>query len=172
MDGTGIAAIMIIDAWPAPVTGKRSGKRAIKTPSPDGKMMLEIPNLLVTDDDSAFRQVVCEGLVRRGFQVTEARDGQEAIEVLQRAQVHMALLDFHMPRLSGLEVIRHLYESPESPPCVLMSAELDDEVRREAQRMRAYDVLSKPVRMQQLTQIVCSALTAVYGWCPPDSWRS
>ncbi len=76
-----------------------------------------------------------------------------------------------MPRVSGLEVIRHLYESPESPPCVLMSAELDDEVRREAQRMRAYDVLSKPVRMQHLTQIVCSALMAVYGWCPPDLRR-
>ena len=52
-----------------------------------------------------------------------------------------------------------------------MSAELDDEMRREAQRMRAYDVLSKPVRMQQLTQIVCSALMAVYGWCPPDARR-
>lgn len=131
--------------------------------------MLEIPNLLVTDDDSAFRRVVCEGLTRRGFRVTEARDGQEAIEVLQRAQVHVALLDFHMPRVTGLDVIRHLYESPESPPCVLMSAELDDEVRREAQRMRAYEVLSKPVRMQQLTQIVCSALMAVYGWSPPES---
>lgn len=133
--------------------------------------MLEIPNLLITDDDSAFRRVVCEGLVRRGFRVTEARDGQEAIEVLQRAQVHLALLDFHMPRLSGLEVIRHLYESPESPPCVLMSAELNDEIRLEAQRMHAFDVLRKPVRLQQLTQIVCSALTAAYGWCPPDARR-
>ena len=133
--------------------------------------MLEIPNLLVTDDDSAFRRVVCEALTRRGFRVTEARDGQEAIDVLQRAQVHVALLDFHMPRVSGLDVIRHLYDSPESPPCVLMSAELNDEIRREAQRMRAYDVLSKPVRLSQLTTIVCSALAAVYGWCPAETRR-
>ena len=133
--------------------------------------MLETPNLLVTDDDAAFRRVVCEALTRRGFRVTEARDGQEAIDVLQRAQVHVALLDVHMPRVSGLEVIRHLYESPESPPCVLMSAELNDEIRREAQRMRAFDVLCKPVRLQQLTQIVCSALVAAYGWCPTNTPR-
>lgn len=131
--------------------------------------MLEIPNLLVTDDDSAFRQVVCEGLTRRGFRVTEARDGLEAIELLGRSRVHIALLDVHMPRLSGLEVIRHLYESPESPPCVLMSADLDDEIRREAQRMRAFEVLSKPVRLQHLTQIVCAALTKAYGWHPPET---
>jgi two-component system chemotaxis response regulator CheY len=128
--------------------------------------MLETPNLLVTDDDSAFRRVVCEGLVRRGFQVTEARDGREALELLERSQVHMALLDVHMPRLSGLDVIRHLYESPESPPCVLMSAALNDEIRREAERMRVFDILSKPVRLQKLTEIVCEALASVYGWQP------
>ncbi len=130
------------------------------------EQMLETPNLLVTDDDSAFRRVVCEGLVRRGFEVTEARDGREALELLECSQVHMALLDVHMPRLSGLDVIRHLYESPESPPCILMSAELNDEIRREAQRMRAFEVLSKPVRLQKLTEIVCEALTSVYGWQP------
>jgi DNA-binding NarL/FixJ family response regulator len=102
--------------------------------------MLETPNLLVTDDDSAFRRVVCEGLVRRGFHVTEARDGREALDLL--------------------------YETPESPPCVLMSAALNDEIRREAERMRVFDILSKPVRLQKLTDIVCEALTSVYGWQP------
>ena len=127
-----------------------------------------IPNLLVTDDDSAFRQVVCEGLRRRGFQVTEASDGQEAIDVVNRSKVHVVLLDFHMPRVSGLEVIRHLRQSPPSPPCVLMSAKLDDEIRREAERMCTYQVLAKPIRMVQLTDIICGALSDVYGWRRPS----
>jgi two-component system chemotaxis response regulator CheY len=133
--------------------------------------MLEVPNLLVSDDDAAFRRAVSEGLSRRGFHVTQACDGQEAIEMLSSQRVHVALLDVHMPRMSGLEVVRHLYlsESPECPPCVLMSAALNDEIRREAERMRAYQVLSKPVRLQQLTQIVCTALANIYGWHPPDS---
>lgn len=133
--------------------------------------MLEIPNLLVTDDDSAFRRVVCEALVRRGFRVTEAGDGEEAIEALRRSRVHMALLDVHMPRMSGLDVIRHLQHSGELTPCVLMSAELDDEIRREAERMQAFQVLMKPIRLQHLAEIVCAALSSVYGWCPSDIRR-
>lgn len=123
-----------------------------------------IPNLLVTDDDSAFRQAVCEGLLRRGFRVTEARDGQEALELISSCEVHCALIDVHMPRLSGLDVIRHLHQQSQSPPCVLMSADLDEEIRREAERMRAYQVLSKPVRLAQLTDVVCGALSDIYGW--------
>lgn len=128
-----------------------------------------IPNLLVTDDDSAFRQVVCEGLRRRGFRVTEASDGQEAIDVISHSKVHVALVDVHMPRVTGLEVIRHLHQHPQSPPCVLMSAKMDDEIRREAERMCAYQVLSKPIRMVQLTDIICGALSDVYGWRPSRS---
>lgn len=130
--------------------------------------MLVVPNLLVTDDDQAFRQVVCEGLVRRGFRVTEASDGREALDLIERSEVHVALVDFHMPHVTGLDVIRHLHDRPESPPCVLMSAELDDDIRREAERMRAYQVLSKPIRLAQLTKIVCGALVECYGWHMPQ----
>ena len=129
--------------------------------------MLVVPNLLVTDDDKAFREVVCEGLVRRGFRVTEACDGREALDVIEHSQVHVALVDIHMPNETGLDVIRHLHDRPASPPCVLMSAELNDEIRREAQRMQAYEVISKPVRLTHLTTIVSDALVEYYGWQPP-----
>ena len=125
-----------------------------------------IPNLLVTDDDVAFRHVLCEGLQRRGFHVIEAGDGEEAIKKIDSVEVHLALVDVHMPRVTGLEVMQRLTETPNSPPCVLMSAQLDDEIRREAERMRAYQVLSKPIRLTQLSDLVRRALTEVYGWQP------
>jgi len=100
--------------------------------------------------------------------VTEAGDGEEALDVMQRDEIHVALVDLHMPRLTGMEVIRRLAESPESPPCVLMSAELDDRVRAEAKRMRAFDVLSKPVRMQHLADVIGHVLESVYDWRPGD----
>ncbi len=125
-----------------------------------------VPNLLVTDDDAAFRDVVCESLSRRGFHVTAACDGQEAIELLGQSEVHFALVDVHMPGLGGLDVIRHLDRQPNSPPCVLMSAQMDDATRREAIAMHAYDVLDKPIRMNRLTKMVYDALIEVYGWKP------
>lgn len=134
----------------------------------DGSMM-DVPNLLVTDDDKAFRKVVCEGLQRRGFRVIEACDGREALDLIKHSPVHVAVVDVHMPHVTGLDVIRHLYEGPSSLPCVLMSAELDDEIRQEAERMCAYDVLSKPLKLSQLTAVVSHALNEFYGWQPPKA---
>jgi len=129
--------------------------------------MTLIPNLLMTDDDSAFRQVVCEGLSRYGFHVTEARDGQEALDLLEQSEVHVALIDVHMPRVNGLDVVRRLSQREGSPPCVLMSAKLDEQIRREAERLQAYRTLSKPIRLRQLTDVVCGALADIYGWQKP-----
>jgi two-component system chemotaxis response regulator CheY len=123
-----------------------------------------IPNLLITDDDSAFRKVVCESLSRRGFLVTEARDGQEALDVLGETEIHVALVDVHMPRIDGLEVMRRLVETPGSPPCVLMSAKLDEQIEQEALQMKVYKVLSKPFGLNELRSVVCGALRDIYGW--------
>ncbi|EMI15325.1 response regulator receiver protein [Rhodopirellula maiorica SM1] len=128
--------------------------------------MMIVPNLLVTDDDSAFRRVVCEGLTRRGFQVSEASDGDEALQVIRTRRVHLALVDVHMPRVTGLDLMRQLVDTPDRPACVLMSAELDEQIRREAESMQAYQVLSKPIRLHQLCDVVLGALTDLYGWSP------
>ncbi|WP_197171836.1 response regulator [Novipirellula aureliae] len=123
-----------------------------------------VPNLLVIDDDTAFRSAVCEGLSRRGFEVEQARDGQEALEAIQNKRFHLALVDVHMPRVTGLELLRRLPATPDRPACVLMSAQLDDTIRREAEMMKAYRVLSKPIRLAALCEIVSSALLECYNW--------
>jgi CheY-like chemotaxis protein len=123
-----------------------------------------IPNLLITDDDSAFRKVLCESLSGRGFMVTEACDGQEALNVLGQTKIHMALVDVHMPRVNGLQLMRHLMGTPDPPPCVLMSAKLDEQIQREAERMQAYRLMSKPFGVSELRDVVCRALEETYGW--------
>ncbi len=125
-----------------------------------------IPNVLITDDDSAFRHVLREGLSSRGYGITEASNGQEAIEKIAQSKVHFVLLDHHMPRLTGLEVMQQLTQTPHSPPCVLMSAQLDDDIRREAAKMKAYQVLSKPIRLAELRDLVLHGLAEIYGWRP------
>jgi len=122
------------------------------------------PNLLVTDDDTAFRQAVCEWLQRRGFRVTEACDGEQAMALIETTEIHMALLDVHMPRLSGLDVISRLQTDPRSLPCVLMSAQLDEATRRRAIEMKAYEVLDKPIPLRRLNDTVRAVLADVYGW--------
>ena len=127
-------------------------------------MQVEIPSLLVTDDDGDLRETLRAALEQRGFRTLAACDGEEALKIVQSVQVHLLLLDMNMPRLTGLETIRRVKQITEQLPCILMSAAMDDRLAEEAFRARAFHVLAKPVRFADLTGSVHRALQQAYGW--------
>jgi DNA-binding response OmpR family regulator len=127
-------------------------------------MSLETPSLLITDDDFDFRQTLREALEPQGFRTLLAGDGEEALAIVRRETVHLALLDMHMPRLSGLETIRRVRELHKRLPCILISAAMDESLAQEAERVEAYSVLSKPVRFAHLNGVIRGALRATYAW--------
>lgn len=139
--------------------------RADRRPA-DWEGALREPCVLVTDDDADFRAIVCEALSSRGLKLLQASDGEEALRLIENQRPHLVLLDHHMPRRTGLEVIEILSHLDQPMPYVLMSAMLDEAIEREAIRMRAYKVLHKPLRVSQIRQIVCGGLADVYGWKP------
>ena len=131
-------------------------------------MKREIPSILITDDDRGFRETL-EGVFRpRGFRTLTAGDGLEALEIIRAQEVHLLLVDNHMPRLSGLETLRLIQEFRTDLPCILLSARLDDAVRQQAAEARAFEVLPKPVSRADVTQAVSQALERAYGWKTPN----
>ena len=126
--------------------------------------MYRSPSLLITDDDRDFRETLREVLRRRGYRTLLAADGQEALRIVQTDEVHLVLIDHHMPRLTGTEAIARIKQFRSRLPCILISSQLDDELRRQAQ---AFQVLSKPVSLAQVTQTVADALKLTYDW-PPE----
>lgn len=125
---------------------------------------LVTPHLLITDDDDALRQSLGEAMQRHGFQVMLAADGQEALEVVQSMEIHLALVDVHMPRISGLQLIERLRYSDVQLPCILMSAALDETIRHEAELMHVFRVIGKPFRLAEISQTVRQGLAEHYGW--------
>ena len=128
-----------------------------------------VPSLLITDDDSAFRETLCGVFQPRGFRVFSAGDGEEALEILGRQQVHLMLVDMHMPRLTGLETIRRVRQFRLRLPWILLSARLDDALVQQARLAEAFSVLAKPVSRLLITNTVENALRRIYGW--PDELR-
>lgn len=126
--------------------------------------MYRSPSLLITDDDRDFRETLREVLRRRGYRTLLAADGQEALHIVQTDEVHLVLIDHHMPRLTGTEAIARIKQFRSRLPCILISSQLDDELRRQSQ---AFQVLSKPVSLAQVTQTVADALKLTYDW-PPE----
>jgi len=126
-------------------------------------MLVETPSLLITDDDLGFRQTLQGVFEPQGFRTLLAGDGEEALEIVRQQDVHIVLLDMHMPKLTGLETIRRLKQLKSLLPCILMSAQLDDFLIEQAHRAQAYSVLAKPVTCRQITAIVRQALERTYG---------
>lgn len=128
-------------------------------------MKLEVPSLLITDDDHDFRETL-RCVFESRFRTLVASDGLEALEILRHQEVHLMLLDMHMPRLTGLETIRQVRQLKWRLPCILLSARVDETLIHEATLAEAFSVLSKPVSREKLTNTVADALRRVYNWEP------
>jgi len=144
--------------------------------------MFHTPRVLITDDDRDFRETIAGVLGERGFETLQAGDGEEALSIVRRQEVHLLLLDMQMPRLSGLETIERLREvslsitagsialeaesmQPIIPlPWILISGCLDDQLIARAKAAAVFSVLPKPVRLPALTSAVAGALAQAYDW--------
>ena len=124
--------------------------------------MLEL-NLLITDDDRDFRLSLGEALSRRGYRTVLAADGLEALEVIRHQQIHLALLDVHMPRLDGLGMLQSLRATSSTMPCILMSAQMDESIVARAKELHTNEVLSKPFSLNLLAETIRALLNQSYG---------
>ena len=78
--------------------------------------------LLVVDDDQAIRKLLERIARRAGFEVDGAKDGVEALEMLDRAHYDVALIDLMMPRLSGYELVQRVGARERRPVLIVATA--------------------------------------------------
>jgi CheY-like chemotaxis protein len=114
--------------------------------------------ILIADDDTAFRQGVAELLHAWGLEVEEAEDGTSALALLRLRPPALALLDMHMPGLTGLEILTILRRETLSVPCIFWSANASEVIEGLARREGALAVLRKPVPPTVLRRHLTEAL--------------
>ncbi|MGO9640989.1 MAG: HD-GYP domain-containing protein [Candidatus Acidiferrales bacterium] len=116
--------------------------------------------ILVADDNDSLRELLMHILRVQGYRVLVAADGAEALKILLREQVDLALIDVMMPGQSGLAVCRAVKERPETrlTPIVLVTGADSTEARVEGIKAGADDFLSKPLRKEELLARVKSLI--------------
>lgn len=109
--------------------------------------------LLVVDDEPHMRLLAFRVLSKAGYQVLQATDGIEAIEMVAKHSIDLVLCDIAMPRMGGLEVVKVLKEQ-KGPPIVIMSAHTsqEDQVKAEAEGADAF--LGKPFKTDELLSLL------------------
>lgn len=106
--------------------------------------------VLLADDDTPLRHSLVEFLSGWGWQVLPAESGSDALETALRHPVDFSILDFHMPGLSGLEVIRELRAKGQAIPSIVMSAGASREEAEEVRTAGAFTLIRKPFRLPDL----------------------
>ena len=118
--------------------------------------------LLITDDDAAARETLRDIFEPAGFETFLAESGEQAIDIVRKRDIHLALMDMHLPRLTGLETMEIVRQMKGEFPTILLSADRDDTLIRRALSAQVFCVLSKPISRHVVTSAVARALEKFY----------
>src|SRR5213596_1466448 len=137
----------LLEEPPAP---RRSG--------PHGEIAVKV---LLVDDEDSLRKVMRDLLERDGYAVTEARDGVQALDQVDRVGPDIIVLDLNLPGLDGYGVLSHLRSRPATAniPVIVLTAKGDEDNEVRVFELGADDFLTKPFRARALS----ARLEAVLG---------
>jgi two-component system, NtrC family, response regulator PilR len=114
--------------------------------------------LLIVDDEQSMREWLTIALSQDGFDVESAASGEDALKVLERIPVDLALVDLRMPGLDGLATLRRVKQVDEAVSVVIMTAYATAETAVQALKEGAYDYIIKPFKVDELRHLVQKAL--------------
>ncbi len=116
--------------------------------------------ILIADDSVSIRQSLRQILGRVGYQLYEARDGMEALELILEQPPDVLLLDIEMPNLNGFDLLTIMHASPllSKLKTILLTSRSSDKHIQQAFELGAYDFLAKPCPADVLLKAVQSAL--------------
>ncbi|MEO9484303.1 MAG: response regulator transcription factor [Ekhidna sp.] len=115
-------------------------------------------HILVVDDEPNMRRGLKDNLEFEGYSVSEAQDGQDALEILKTVTPDLIILDVMMPKLSGLEVCKQLRRSGDETPIILLTAKGEEIDKVLGLEMGADDYVQKPFSVRELTARVKAIL--------------
>lgn len=122
-------------------------------------MRIDLDNVLIVDDDSEFRSSLSKILSKANYKVGIAASGREASKLLMKTQYPLILLDLHIPEKSGLEVLKEVKEKYPASKVIIITANGESDMLREAQNTGAFAFLIKPVKRKVLLKHIHQALS-------------
>ena len=118
---------------------------------------MEMNHVLVVEDDKEIREGVEIYLKSQGYEVFQAADGVEGLEVIEKEDIHLAIVDIMMPRMDGISMVVKLREKYDFP-VIFLSAKSEEVDKFMGLNMGADDYVTKPFTPMELLARVTSQL--------------
>jgi len=107
-------------------------------------------HILIVDDDPSVLRSLARYLKKKGYRVSEASGGRDAIEKVEKDPPHLVLLDVVMPDMDGIETLNLIRQRFPDVDVVMISALKEEIVAKESIKMGAYEWLPKPFSLETL----------------------
>lgn len=116
--------------------------------------------ILLVDDEVGYLEVLCKRLRVRGFLVTTASSGAEAIRAVRKNNYEVAVLDLKMEDMDGIDVLKVLKKMLPPLQVIMLTGHGSERAAREGLANGAFDYLIKPISLQVLVQRIQAAVDA------------
>ncbi len=113
--------------------------------------------ILIVDDEKSMREFLKILLVKEGYKVITAQDGDRALELIQKSPVDLVVSDIRMPGISGLELLARIKDHDEDVPVIMITAFASPDDAVQAMKSGAYDYISKPFNVDEIKSVIHSA---------------
>ena len=119
-----------------------------------------MPKLLIVDDELDVREFAANLFRKRKFEVITAANGQEAIDLFEKENPSLILLDIKMEGMNGLEVLTHIRKINKEVTVVMVTGKdpEEDESFKRCKELGVADYIHKPLELDELERVVNSAL--------------
>ena len=123
-----------------------------------GKCIRRYKKILVVDDDKDMCHIISSILKEEGYKVDKAYDGEQAIKKIKAKDYNLMILDYKMPDIDGISVLKEVSQIAPSLKVIMISAYGSHSVRSMTKKLGAYRFLDKPFDLNRLIKIVKDAL--------------
>ncbi len=117
--------------------------------------------ILVADDEEGVRRLLSRVLVKQGYMVETAINGEEVLAKVREQEFQLLIMDIRMPKLDGMEAFKLLRRDYPALNIIMMTAFSTAETTLEAMRLGAFDYLTKPFDLAQIKTVVGKALNSL-----------
>ncbi len=118
--------------------------------------------ILVVDDSSSVRTVARMALREHGYDVVEASNGQEGLQMLEGERVHLVISDVNMPTMDGITFLKEIKRHPnyKFTPVIMLTTEAGEDKKQEGRAAGAKAWITKPFQPQLLVDAVAKLVMA------------
>lgn len=118
--------------------------------------------ILVVDDEKAIREMLKKFLIKKGYEVFDADNGEDAVRIVKEQSPHIVLLDIRMPKSYGVDVLKNIKAVNKDVGVIMITAVSETAVAEECIAQGAFDYITKPISLDYLEECLLAKLLDFY----------